>query len=527
MSLLQSWMRLRRLLSGVALVPLLISAAAGAAESAPAFDRGDFGRNDIPVWSQLTEFEKQTIQRFPDARDGDADALLALYLLASGDVRSREQFEALRGRIEQRLAPIEAELEALAEPRERARRLHRLMFERFLEPASGGDVLSNYDAGQSQLTELIETRTYNCISSALLYTALAQRLGLDARGVLLPSHAFVEIELPGGATVEVETTSLQGFDRSHDQEFYESGDNDWFEARNLEPPSYADYLDRDIVSAAGLGLENMWNQHAQQGRLDYRARMRLAEIKGHLQPDNHRAQINRLLFYSREFTYLDANDESVALMRLFDRIAPYLASMEQIATSQPAAGDREFRTLLAWVQSARANTRVRNGMPERGLSLARRYLLRLDDDAVDAERIRHNLYLSLGHYARRKAATGEFTAGREAYDGIEAECTSNERCAQGMTELYSAWAQHHWQAGDWDTTTDIYQEYLALNIRSDNAQVMRDNLETAYLNWANRNWLDENREGAVQRLRECEQQLAEAPRCRSRRREMETALYRG
>src|SRR5262249_53958886 len=47
-----------------------------------------------------------------------------------------------------------------------------------------------YVAGQTDLTPILDRGVFNCVSSAVLYNALAKELKLDARGIQVPDHAF-------------------------------------------------------------------------------------------------------------------------------------------------------------------------------------------------------------------------------------------------------------------------------------------------------------------------------------------------
>jgi len=62
----------------------------------------------------------------------------------------------------------------------------------------GGDV-ENYDApGRSYLHEVLHTRRGLPIALSVLFCELAQRAGIDARGVAFPAHFIVRVEPPEG-----------------------------------------------------------------------------------------------------------------------------------------------------------------------------------------------------------------------------------------------------------------------------------------------------------------------------------------
>jgi hypothetical protein len=73
-------------LLGVAVFTVLTHVP-GVAAHEHELDRSDFGYNSIPIWTPLTSFERTTLDHISNAGRADADTLLALYLLASGDIR--------------------------------------------------------------------------------------------------------------------------------------------------------------------------------------------------------------------------------------------------------------------------------------------------------------------------------------------------------------------------------------------------------------------------------------------------------
>ena len=230
------------------------------------------------------------------------------------------------------------------------------MHERFLGYTSAQNTENkapaSYRIEQSQLTKIFQTKYFNCISSSMLYILLAKKAGMHTQGVVLPSHAFVQLEFPDGQVVEVETTSLQGYDLIHDSEFYISSARSWYSDRVLEDPTYADYLARQIVSPYQLGLQNMSHQHTNEDRMPYADRMRLAELRAIQLPQDVKAQKHRLYYYQREFEYLNNQQNYATAARINGKIELYISHMvEQAAqTSDEIVGDNfaetEFIQLL-------------------------------------------------------------------------------------------------------------------------------------------------------------------------------------
>lgn len=79
-----------------------------------------------------------------------------------------------------------------------------------------GPMSKGYVAHQTDLSVILDTGTFNCVSSAALYNVLALRLGLDVRAIEVPDHAF-SILYDGTRHLDVETTNANGFNPARDQ----------------------------------------------------------------------------------------------------------------------------------------------------------------------------------------------------------------------------------------------------------------------------------------------------------------------
>lgn len=114
-----------------------------------------------------------------------------------------EARQAAREELDTRLLPLTTELLRLPDPDARARALLTRLHQ---------DWLRRYDARATSLVELLEDGRFNCLSSAVLYNIVAERLGLVVTGELLPTHARSIVALRSGARAVVEATSPHGFD---------------------------------------------------------------------------------------------------------------------------------------------------------------------------------------------------------------------------------------------------------------------------------------------------------------------------
>jgi tetratricopeptide (TPR) repeat protein len=128
-------------------------------------------------------------------------------LLASG-VTDAERRKGYAARIDALEKEAKAAVAGAKMPFEKGALLLRFVH---TGPLSGG-----YRGGQTDLHTILESKTFNCVSSAVLYNVLALRLGLDARAIEVPDHAF-SIVYDGTRHADVETTVAVGFELDRDR----------------------------------------------------------------------------------------------------------------------------------------------------------------------------------------------------------------------------------------------------------------------------------------------------------------------
>ena len=140
---------------------------------------------------------------FADAQDGKLDqwSFADAALLVSG-VATAERRKAYLARLDALEAQARAATASAKGPFERGAALLRFLH--------SGLMAKGYASQQTDLSTILDTGTFNCVSSAALYNVLARRLGLDARAVEVPDHAF-SIVYDGTAHADVETTTAAGF----------------------------------------------------------------------------------------------------------------------------------------------------------------------------------------------------------------------------------------------------------------------------------------------------------------------------
>ena len=471
------------------------------------------GNSGFPIWSPLTDFEKTTLAGVNKAKQGDGDALLALYLLSSGDIRSKSEYRKVKKVLDSWLASVEEVVEVESTAWRQGYRLHREMHKQFFLDGNLGENAGNgYDFEQSRLSEVFRSEKFNCVSASLLFTVLAQKSGFSTQGVLLPSHVFVELTLSDERVVEVETTSASGYDWVHDEEFYERSESqDWFDQRGLQPSSYTDYQNRQIITPFQLGVQNMKNQHVRPERMDYEDRMRLIELVSELSPDDIKSHKIRLGFYSREYARLRDLNDFASIDRMFNQVTPFLNRL----VNHPGVTN-EIENLLGWINSQRALAAINNNRGQFGVELAQLSLSELREDIEDFAKIKNNLYFALSRFVESKITNEQYVQARAVFTGIESDCVKEKSCIGTLRHLYSRWAGHYWASSDWPQVINRYLEFLLIESDGKAANLFKENLQSAYLNWSILYLKDSDWLGASEILNQCIQNSPSAGRCQAR-----------
>ncbi len=83
------------------------------------------------------------------------------------------------------------------------------------------NVFTSYSVTQTRVDTALESGVYNCVSSAVIYLALARSVGLSVAGVRTTDHAFDSV-LINGQQVDVETTNPYGYNPGARKEFTDS-----------------------------------------------------------------------------------------------------------------------------------------------------------------------------------------------------------------------------------------------------------------------------------------------------------------
>jgi hypothetical protein len=137
-----------------------------------------------------------------DAVDGrlDRHSLLVSALVASG-IESASDRDGYLRRFEHWVAELKVSGRVTGSPRDRAAAIHDFLHERAF---TGG-----FREASTSLVETFEHGRFNCISSVIVYLAVAERFGLSAHGVEVPAHAYAVVD--ADRPIVVQTTCRAWF----------------------------------------------------------------------------------------------------------------------------------------------------------------------------------------------------------------------------------------------------------------------------------------------------------------------------
>ncbi|HIF32042.1 MAG TPA: hypothetical protein EYG57_19990 [Planctomycetes bacterium] len=478
---------------------------------------------------------------FRDAKDGALDdwTFAAASLLASG-VQEAGRRKVYLGRIDQ----IELAARRIVAPNMSKFAAGEALLEWM--HSKDGPFANGYLAQQTNVSTIIDDKTFNCVSSAVLYNIIGRRLGLDLRAIEVPDHAF-SILYDGTHHADVETTNRLGFNPGRhasirNQLEQQTGfryipDKHRDLRREVTPPQLVaiiyynhgvthtnkkkhlaallDYframsMDSQFDSAvknALASLVNWGNELSQQTQ--FATAVDVIETGLRLAPSDASLNHNRRVVYSKWVRSLAENgesDEAIAVLRRARRRMP----------------DQQFVSLQAWVFIHEAESLIESTMWQEALSAVERgetridedavadllqwkagYFLRRNNDAVDRQefdeamqaitdglkmfsndrRLRNNLAFTAQEWARYIAKTKGNASAREILLDLKKRFPDNA----GVAEVAANFARHvfieHRNAGRFEAALESIKANSKLHQRPrESESLVRD----AYDSWAQR-----------------------------------------
>jgi hypothetical protein len=457
------------------------------------FDRSRFGTSPLPIWYELTDFERMALGRRDAARAGDPQALLALAIMASGDERSMEAWEKYREQIETFVRRIKPIVDQTSGQKAKGRIVFSEMCAAFFEQGTEKEGLRGYGEDQSRLTELLRTKRYNCVSSALLYIVCARYCGLTVKGVTMPSHIFVQLVVGREEAIDVETTSNSGFGIVHDQAFYDGESGEWYKKRKMKPSTWQDYLDRNVIEPYQVVAQNMTNQHTIEERMPIRDINRLGEASGYLDDTNARSVLSRLNVYRNECIYFDRVGDSVSMVNMFSRIGPLVHTLVR-SRARDTSLTRAIADLLRYQYQAFLG----NGRESDALALLPDAMVMLKT----GDTIYASMMILIDRITSNRVAwhveTKQFERGLAFLDSYVPYMRPGNDLTNTRGYVLYAWARASREEKNWERAVALYAKAQAAIRDTAMADRVREDLALACLNRAN-----ELRDG------QCWQQAAE------------------
>jgi tetratricopeptide (TPR) repeat protein len=399
----------------------------------------------LPIWSPLTPFETRTLHHIERARAGDADTLLALALIASGDIRDQKAYDRIRNRVQRFIQTHRAEILSQKSIYARGEKLLHAMHADFFAGDGKGQhsgLIGGYDAEQSKVSVIFRDGRFNCISSAILYIVLARYFNLNVEGVVTSQHAFVQIRDEDGRPIEVETTAYDGYGLTHDAKFYRTRFTRFSLSRNLSVPTYADYLKRRVLPPYRFIAENMNHQHTSRERMKTADRQRLSEMLGYIDAETPASQLIRLNALNNAcIRWIAKNADADRISTVLQRVLRHVQSRAWIGHTE------QSKVAEIW-------------------------------DRIGA------LHLMLGHL---QLNADRFTAARDQYTLALKWSREKNLKKQAKIGLLNAQVHEAFDDHRWESAIEIYSKLLSLLDKNDNQRVntTHENIATAYWNWAN------------------------------------------
>lgn len=409
--------------------------------------RPGFGNPALHTWWPLTAPEEAALRGLEAARHGDARALLALAVTASGDRRDAASYAAFQRRVDQFVVQLRPTIAAARDEWHRGYELHRAMHREFF--AGGAVELGGYVVDQARVTGIFTSGHYNCLSSTLLFLVLARSFDLPVRAAALPTHVFVELGRPGQKTIDIETTSATGFDWVHDGRFFREQAGRWSGQRGLRPPTLEEYQHRRILQPYQVMSLAMLDAHAGAGEQD---RSRLDELANVVDPRSADAQRARIDAYGNEANVLFDHKAWRTMVKLFDIVGGAVAEI--------AATSKDPKTLeVAWFTTwYHAYALMREGRTEESLGLMAAGLAHLDPGWAQAAALRSNLIGLLVSRLAELIDRRDYPAAAQTFAKYREACLSEATCANDAGIVYTNWSIDRQNAGDWLAARQILQE---------------------------------------------------------------------
>lgn len=466
----------------------------------------DYGNAPFPLWSHYTNLEIGILKKADSARAGNPDALLAFAFFSSGNVRDSATYNNYVNRIKTFIDTARKSLDSIKNTKELCSALYSKICQEFYGTGFFTNELSGYVFEQSRLSELLRTKKYNCISSAMLCLVIFRYFDLDIQGVMLPSHVFLQLNTPDNGSVEIETTIKNGFGYAHDAEYFKKA-SDWAKSRNLLPITKTDYEHRLLVSAFELVCSNMNNQHTMADNMDTCDRNRLYETLGYLFPKHPLWLSNQLSVYNDFFIrYQTTKDYATALL-MYKKIGQNLEMM-------PAQWKTDTLMLanIYLIAMSHAITLEKNGDHNSAIQKVNMILGKINTRFNRYDMFLNNALWIYADYVQSFAKLNKYNEAEIALQSCPTVLMNLKQMQTAIYNLYDAKVTYYFQNNKFHEA--ILAGFQAVMYSdSSTRKITYANIEAAYLNQSRQLIIDNKKEDAQKVLQECISKVPDCTQC--------------
>jgi hypothetical protein len=375
-------------------------------------------------------------------------------------MRDDASYHRYVARFDQFVTDNRTAIEGAGDDTKRGDLLNRAMHKTFLTgTASTVDPkLGAYVLDQPRLTQVFEQGHFNCISSALLYTALARAYALPVRGVMTETHAFVDFGPDDPAHVDmrfdVETTNAGGFGEVHDEKFYQDRAKEWSKSRGLRPMTYDDYKKRDIVPPYVLVARAMNDKRIM---VDEETEHRLSEIAAILAPDDADLVHNRLAAYANEANWLFEHKAFRTILRMVDIVSPFVSSVpDRFPKNEKVLGDVGW---IAW-HDAKALSVVGRG--DEAAAIASDFYDRVQPSWPEATKLKTNLLWIMADRMTELHTKFEYEKSLAVIEKHIGACHDDSACLNNLYLTFDGWCVHYQLAKDWPNAKKVMEKCISV-----------------------------------------------------------------
>ncbi|MDP6445042.1 MAG: hypothetical protein QF805_14690 [Pirellulaceae bacterium] len=462
---------------------LIVSGYSGPPRSHYAFNTSPAKALDVLTKFNLSDsldvqLAPAEVALFADARDGKLDdiSFAEASLLASGvlnDARRRRYLDQLDKLTVKAKEVVAAEQEPFAKAQALLEWLH----------SSAGPLHKGYVAEQTDVATVLDTGTFNCVSSAATFNLFAARLGLDARAIEVPDHAF-SIVYDGARHADVETTNRHGFNPARDAKGRERFERET--GFRYIPDAHRDR--RREIGDCGLVALTYYNHGVTLTRQkEYKAAL-LAYFRAmSMDAEFHSAVTNALaglVNWGNELQEQDHFEQADRVISLGLQLAPVDASLlhnrnvvfTRWAESKMNEGDDDgaleilrraaklapqshFVSMQAWIYMRVGESHVENSDWERAIATADKGIGKLGSEPKqELAEWKSNVYLRWGC---QLVDSKKFDEAVAVYTVARDDGSSRKRIAGALAYAVQEWLRHAIATDDSDAARQVLRRQLA------------------------------------------------------------------